>query len=230
MADEVDVPTASETAKLPDVETRLEQLLEGSNRHITTAYRAWVTLALVSIYALAARPTGAEEDVALPLMKEVKLPYAGFALITACLLLALIVRWIEAQSRYQKTRETVDGLHALFVTKRQEAKDHWDSRVVLGSSTTWAMWERLASYSSTWKAIARRSRWALKVLVAAVHFLLPLVALLVLALSDPLLESQTRWVLWHIAIWAVMLASGVVLALGLMVEYKYAVRAKLPGD
>ena len=119
----------------------IDKLLSGYNEHIKIGSRTWTMLAVLSIYTISEATTCQNLNTKVPFL-DISLDKDWFTITILGIMAALIIRWIEAQSRAMRTRmeivapllKKIDCSHGQSVS----AKDLWDARVFPGTTAVWS--------------------------------------------------------------------------------------------
>jgi hypothetical protein len=202
----------------------IDKLLSGYNEHVKIASRAWIALALLSIYSIAISTLTHSQNPKLPFV-NIDLPEKWFSLISLGLLAALINRWVEAQSRSIRTRnQLVEPLlqRGTQTVPDFTSKDVWDARVYIGTTTVWsAPASIIRSKHTKISALGVPYLIFLKIVTISIHFGLPLLAI-ALTLKSWFFQVRTGQGLITVGIISFAAIATLQLTLGIIGEIRYA--------
>jgi len=200
----------------------IDKLLSGYVEQVKLGSRTWITLAVISIYSISISTSTISDDPKLPII-DISFSMEWFSLIVTGLMVALISRWLEAQSRASHTRR--DLAEPLLIMTEEESdagvspKELWDARVIPSTLTVWSAPAHFARSSNgfiRWLSIPYL--FFLKLCSISIHFGLPGFAI-ILVLKHTGDVPQTA--LKHVAVIILSIMALLQLLVGLLVELNY---------
>jgi len=204
----------------------IDKLLCGYVEQIKVGSKTWISIAILSVYAMSMSSITKETNVSLPFF-NVSLSKELSIVIVVGLIAALVTRWVEAQSRAIKTRrdlvEPILKELEKIPNKVISPKELWDARVFPGTATVWsAPASFVQSKHKIVKFLCVRYFILLKIISLSVHFGLPSVAVAFLII-DWFFGDHNKLM----TIFVMFFAATAVLQLvvGFVVEFQYSRKA-----
>lgn len=201
----------------------IDKLLSGYVEQIKLGSKTWISVAILSIFAISLSSIANDGNLKLPFL-ELSLTKEWSILIAIGLIAALVTRWVEAQCRALKTRSDIIQPILIELEKAQNkgksATELWDARVFPGTATVWSA---PASFVHSKYKIVRSLCLPylifLKIMSTIVHSGLPFAAVVLLVANWYTMDHNISKT---IAMWLFAVVGWLQLLVGLVVDFRYS--------